>query len=425
MEMRNSIEKIFNLIKKGLLHVFVGDLSSKVLRFVSSVVVARLVDKNEYGVWSYAYNIYSLILLFDGLGVASGVLQYCAREKDEKRSLFILRFGRKFGGYVNLLISFATLVMALFAPLKFYSARLYLVAISLVPPIRILYTVTLQYIRAKKRAQTYGYITFFYAAVYLLSVVLTVPIIGVWGLAISEYTVVLLSSFVLKGQVPNIADSERDSLGSDLKKEIVRYSVVANLSNIMSQLLYLIDTFLVGQILGKADILASYRVGTLIPYNLNFIPLSLITFFYPYFASKSDDKLWVREKAGQLLKFLAIVNAAIAVSIILFGDYITYFLYGNKYSDSAIVLKVLMVGYFFAATFRIPLGNLIASLGEVRVNLINSVITGLSNIVLDILLILKYGAIGAAIATVLVFVLSSAISVYAFLKLTKTGMMSN
>jgi len=421
LKIENQIRKITGLIKKGLLHVFIGNLSSKIFRFLSSIFVARLVDKSQYGAWSYAYNIYSLILLFDGLGIASGVIQYCAKEKDEKKSLLILNFGKRFGGYVNLVISFITFMTAFFAPLKIPSARFYLVGISFVPPIRIIYTVTIQYIRARKKAQMYGYVTSFNAAIYLIVVLLTTPFIDIWGLVIAEYLVIMFSLLILARQIPKLEHFERivNSLDHSMKTEIIKYSFVANLSNVMSQLLYLIDTFLVGQILGKADILASYKVGTLIPYNLNFIPLALMTFFYPYFASKSDDRMWVRKKAGELVKTLMIINAIISISVILFANYITYFLFGSKYSDSVIILRILMIGYFFAATFRIPFGNLIASLGEVRINLINSIISGLSNIVLDVFLILKYGVIGAAMVTVLVFVLSSMISVYAFLKLTK------
>lgn len=419
--MKNWIEKIISLVKKGLLHVFVGDLSSKILRFLSVVFVTRLVDKSQYGAWSYAYNIYSLILLFDGLGIASGVLQYCAREKDEKRSLLILNFGKRFGGYVNFVVSVITLMISLYAPLKISSARFYLLGLSFVPLIRIIYLVTIQYVRARKNAQLYGYVTSFNAAIYLIVVLLTVPFIGVWGLATAEYLVVVLSLLFLAKWIPWLGYPERmeGELDQGVKRDIVKYSLVANLSNVMSQLLYLIDVFLVGQILGKADILASYKVGTLIPYNLNFIPLALITFFYPYFASKSDDRLWVRKKAGEFIRVLMVINAVISLSFMLFANYITYFLFGDKYSDSAIILRILMIGYFFAATFRIPFGNFIASLGEVRINLINSIISGLSNIVLDVFLISKYGAMGAALATVLVFILSSTISVFAFLRLTR------
>ncbi|WP_038042239.1 lipopolysaccharide biosynthesis protein [Thermosipho africanus] len=106
MKIKNTVENTIILIKKGLLHVFFGDLSSKVFRFLSMIVMTRLLDKEQYGIWNYAYNIYSLILLFDGLGIASGVLQYCSKERNERKRFLIFKFGKSFGEYVNLFISF-------------------------------------------------------------------------------------------------------------------------------------------------------------------------------------------------------------------------------------------------------------------------------------------------------------------------------
>ena len=68
-----------------------------------------------------------------------------------------------------------------------------------------------------------------------------------------------------------------------------------------------------------------------------------------------------------------------------------------------------MFGYFFAATFRIPYGNIIAALGNAKANLINAIFSGTANIILDIILIMKFGSIGAAWATTAVYIISSII----------------
>ena len=72
--------------------------------------------------------------------------------------------------------------------------------------------------------------------------------------------------------------------------------------------------------------------------------------------------------------------------------------------------RILSLGYLIAATFRIPAGNVIASLRKVKVNFYNSIVSGSANVVLDIILIKRYGSNGAAIATVLIFIISSIIS---------------
>ena len=78
-----------------------------------------------------------------------------------------------------------------------------------------------------------------------------------------------------------------------------------------------------------------------------------------------------------------------------------------KYTEAITAFRILMVGYFVTGTFRIPFGNILASLGNVKANLINAIITGSINIVLDVILISKFGSIGAAITSLSVAVISS------------------
>ncbi len=85
-------------------------------------------------------------------------------------------------------------------------------------------------------------------------------------------------------------------------------------------------------------------------------------------------------------------------------------LFGAKYLDAVPVFRILMLGYFVASTFRIPSGNALSAIGKLRVNFWNAVISGITNILLDVVMIKLYGAIGAAYATVIVYVISSVIS---------------
>ena len=64
-----------------------------------------------------------------------------------------------------------------------------------------------------------------------------------------------------------------------------------------------------------------------------------------------------------------------------------------------------------SATLRIPAGNILSMIRKVKVNLYISIISGIANIILDIVLIKLWGSVGAAIATILVVIISSVIAV--------------
>ena len=50
------ISKIKGLLKGGFFHIFLGNTLVKMIAFVSSIVIVRLVDKNEYAYLTYADN---------------------------------------------------------------------------------------------------------------------------------------------------------------------------------------------------------------------------------------------------------------------------------------------------------------------------------------------------------------------------------
>ena len=73
-------KKLTILIRTGFFHIFGSSVINKIIAFMSSIVLVRILTKQEYGVFTYAWNIYSIVLLFNGMGTDSGVLQL-ARKK--------------------------------------------------------------------------------------------------------------------------------------------------------------------------------------------------------------------------------------------------------------------------------------------------------------------------------------------------------
>jgi O-antigen/teichoic acid export membrane protein len=171
-----------------------------------------------------------------------------------------------------------------------------------------------------------------------------------------------------------------------------------------------LDVFLIGLILKDTNILASYKTATLIPFGLNFIPLSIMIFSGPYFTKMSQNYEDLRYYYMKLKKSLFLLNCFICLGLYIFASDIIIIFFGDSYIDSITIFKVLVVGYFIAGTFRIPNGNLIASIGKVKLNLFVAIVSSIFNVILDIILIPKYGSLGAAIATVSVFIVSSLIT---------------
>ena len=172
--------------------------------------------------------------------------------------------------------------------------------------------------------------------------------------------------------------------------EFNRFSLVSMFNNGVSFLVYIIDVFLIGVITEDMNVLASYKTATLIPFALTFIPSTIMTFVYPYFANHQ--------------------NVCISLFLIFFSKLIVQICFGKEYLDCVSIFIVLAIGYFFTASLRIPGGNVLASLGKIKVNFYITVAMGLFNIIADVVLIYWMGSIGAAISTLSVFLLSGLVS---------------
>lgn len=405
-----NFREIKELLRKGLIQIFSANIINKVVQFITVAFLTQIISKKDYGSFTYAQNLMSFVLLFEGAGVTTGILQYCSVSKDNKEKIGILKYGVGVGVLVNIILSIGIFLYAIFGRLPIEGSRGPLMMLACVPIFSVVFNAIQVYLRSTFKNTEFSVLTSFNTIVYFLATVGLSFIMSVDGLIIGMYiayiTSILLGTWFIR---KDIFGTKHIKLSGDFDKiKFLKYSIVTVLTNAMSQILYLLDTQLIGVFTKDEAILASYKVATTIPFNLIFIPTSIMVFAYPYFAQNKNDKMWIKKRVSQITKVLLVINLVIGLGGIIFSNLILS-IFGKQYLDARACFNVLMVGYIIAGTFRVPYGNILASLGLVKANFINAVFSGIANIILDVVLIIKYGSIGAAYATLIVFIISSII----------------
>ncbi|KAF2958125.1 MAG: oligosaccharide flippase family protein [Pseudothermotoga sp.] len=393
----------------GFAHIFTANVVNKIIQFGTSIVVVRIVSKEIYGQWSYANNILNFFLLLSGLGVASGLLQFASSSANAIDKLSYLKYSLRVGASFNLLIATALFCLSWFIKLPLAGSVEILRWLSFLPVFTISFDITQSFLRAELKNAQFSIVTMVNTFSLFLGILVFGYYYQVKGLILSRYIAyfitLIIAGYMLK---PYLSMYKTVSLpDSESRNHFLKFSITAMLSNVMSQILYLIDVLLVGLIVKSDTVVATYKTSTLVPFALNFIPLSVMTYVYPYFARKKMEKQWIKERYRRLVEYLLLLNSCISVFLIITAPLVIRVLFGSKYLDAVTTFRILAFGYLIAGTFRIPAGNILASLGKVEVNLWNAIISGIANVILDAVLIKVYGAIGAAVATVLVFLISS------------------
>lgn len=430
-ETKKSIRNIVNrLFSTGFFHIFGSSTINKVIGFLSSIVLVRILTKPEYGTFTYAWNKYSIIILLSGLGVESGMLQLASEHSgDADYALKVTDYSTRFGLKVNVLLAFVLLGIGLFFPLKLPEGRYLICTLCLLPIVQLMSGMTSCYLRSQKRNQEFSKL-----AVINTALVFTVSagcafFLREMGLVIGHYTGAL-AVFIIGRYVYRVRlfDQRAGNLNEE-KKDLLKISIISMVNNSLSQLMYLLDVFVLGIVDPQETILASYKVATIIPTALSFIPLSLITYLYPYYAEHRNDGQWCLKHYKKILLGLGAFNLAVSALMFLLAPFIIQVLFGKEYLDSVTVFRILSLNYFFSGTFRILSGNLLVTQRKLKFNLLVAIVSSTVNIVADYFLIQRWGSVGAAAATVSVVLISSIMSttylIYTFKKQSSSGESQN
>lgn len=405
---RNASRKLFST---GFFHIFGGNVINKVVSFLSSIILVRILTKSEYGTFTYAWNIYSIVLIFNGMGIDSGMLQMSSEHGgDPQYTKGISNYGTRFGLLFNILLSLTLTGIGLFAPLQIDGGRRLLYALCLLPMFQFLLNMTTCYLRSQKRNQEFAKLSVFNTVVLLIVSAVSAYLLREMGLVIGYYVSSICSCAVgVLAYHVLLINKEPFDLKKD-RRDLLKIGFITMVNNGLSQLLYLLDVFVLGIVDPQETVLASYKVATMIPSALTFVPLSIITYLYPYFAEHKDDGKWCIRRYKQVFVGLGSFNLIISVVLFSIAPFIIKLLFGEQYLDAVPVFRILAINYFISGTFRILSGNILVTQRKLKFNLIVAIVSSLTNAIADYFFIQWWGAMGAAYATVLVVIVSSIMS---------------
>ena len=404
-------KKIKKLFSTGFFHIIGGNVINKIIGFLSGIILVRILSKTEYGSFTYAWNIYSIVLLFNGMGIDSSVLQLSSEHGgDLDFTKGLTSFATKFGLLFNTLLSIVLVGIGLFAPLKIQSGRPILCALCLLPMVQFISNMISCNLRAQKRNREYARVAVTNTIVLLLVSAGSAFFIREMGLVLGHYVSNICTCLlgVLFFRVKLLSNKHID-LDKD-KSDLLKIGFITMVNNGLSQLLYLLDVFVLGIVDPQETILASYKVATMIPAALTFIPLSVVIYLYPYFAEHKDDRRWCLTRYKQILLVMGGFNLAVSLVLFSFAPIIIKLVFGKQYLDAVLVFRILSLNYFISGTFRILSGNLLVTQRKLKFNLLVAVVSSLINAFADYFFIQWWGSMGAALATVSVVLVSSIMS---------------
>lgn len=399
--------KISKLYSTGALHITVGSFATKFVAFFGSIVVIKLMSKEEYGLMGYVENIYSYAFLLASMGLSFAILRYLVITEDsrEKKQYFSYIITRSIT--INVIVATIMCLVALvfIFPENYARAKYLVPVVALLLPFQDLVNEDLYTIRAFFKNKLYAYAAFITSSLLIIGRIVGAVIAGVDGVLWSR---VLLNSlfavlgifyiskhYFIKEKVPPLPKPKRLIVNT--------YSIQYMITNGFWALFMLNDIFLIGTMLNNPAVLADYKVAYVFPGNISIFAAAIGIFVAPYFTKNENNKPWIRKYFKKVFIISSVVVGTVALIIAVFASPLIRLIYGEQYLNTLGLMRVLLVAAFLNSGVRFTIANLLASMGEIRYNMIVSVSGILIQVVLDIILIPTYGVMAVAISNCFVF----------------------
>lgn len=402
-----NIAMIKKLLNEGFLKVFSASTINKIVNFAYSYVLIRVVSKSEYGVYSYAATIYGFLMIFNIIGLDSAALQlYVEGEGNKQKQESIFSYCSRVAILVNTIICICIFIFARKIPLSIKGSNKVLGLMFLQPIVTALKVMQQTYLRANMRNSDYAALNIIDSiCVASLSIIGSISF-GIQGLIISQYIagtmVILIGRYRYKCY---IFDAKIIKRYLD-KKSIYQIALLMAVNNSLATILSLLGTTILGMLIADSEVIASYKVALTLPSALLFIPQAVMIFALPYFIRNKNDYKWVRNKSKLLLGGLAVFNGIVCTISIASAPLIIQLLFGRQYMDAVPSFRILMLSFFFQATLRIPISNILFSQRRLKSNTIASVVGVVLTGVLSILLVPKIAGVGTALAYLITYLVA-------------------
>jgi len=410
------IQYIKNFLNRSGSYVFLATILGRVLSFIASWIALKFIENDALGVVLFAYNIILFVIPISGFGLHQSLIRYGALAKSSEDKDSILAYVFKKGIVACLVLIIIVISISLFINFKFENTLFYVVLLSFT----IIPSYLLEIIRAQFRLQhnnkSFAFTEGVQSIILLLSVLVLSYLYKELGYAIALLLTPLLTSIIFFKSL-NINNLIYKKI-KVINFQFWKYGFFASLSNVVTQLLFVIDILLIGFILSNTEMVTNYRYVSIIPFSLLFLPRVFIATDFVAFTEKIYDAQYIFKYIKSYVLFFTVVS----ILVILFSWLFSVEILGlldkefTQFSDTFIILMIGICGIFI---LRGLFGNLLSSIGKAHLNYYIATLALVINICANFYLIPKYGIKGAAITSAILMWFTGLLSYLLFIKLYK------
>ena len=396
----NNIQKIGS----GGITIFAGHFGAMALQFVIGIIVVRSVTRYEYGLISLANTFTTMLVILSVLGLGAGAPKLIAqyRKHDQHSTVnHIMGTSVYVVAVVSLFLSFLFYSTSSFPASLFNKPDLEAVLkvfMLMVPPLSIMTIITAIF---RGIESAYPKVLFQDISLNLAKLLLFLNILifslgfyfVIWGYVFSAWLVFFSYAIYAANK---LSFYKPRPFNMQIAKKIVVFSFPLLGMVMLNNLVGWMGTLSVGYFSTSAEVSlysAPHRLAAVIN-----VPLTALVFLYLPIATQLSERSShkdLNKLYNTTGKWAFLMALPLLLYFVLDADFIVTRLFGDEYSNSANILRVLSAGYLIHTILGPNLMTLVA-FGKTYSVLTGTILATITAIAFCLILVPRYGALGAA-----------------------------
>jgi len=399
----------------GSFQLFIGVATSTIIMAVGTIILARLMLPEEYGLYSIALIPSYMIVLFRDWGVNSAITKYVAHlraENEEEDIHSIISAGLIFEIATGLALSFVSLFLASFIASTIFR-RPEITPLIAIASITIfsgsLLTASQSSFIGFERMELNSFTTICQSIIK--SAILPILVFLGYGAlgAVLGYTLSFLAAGIIGLATlyfilfKNLKKTKaKGSSVSETLKKMLHYGVPLSVSSILGGFLVQFYGFMMAFYCSDVTI-GNYQIATQFSVLLTFFTLPIATVLFPAFAKvnpQNEHKL-LQTVFTSSIKYTAMLLVPATMAVMILSKPMISTLFGEKWIYAPLFLTLYVINNLLVLFGSLILGSLLTGVGETKLLMKLSLITLSFGIPLALLLIPTLGITGVILGTLL------------------------
>lgn len=385
-----------NSITKNTAFITVAYIGQKIISFVYFTLIARHISIEDTGKYFFAMSFTTIFVVFVDLGLTNVLVREAARIKENAQKYFSTILSVKIIlGFLSYLAAFLTInLMGYQIETK---ELIYLSAVTMLFDSLHLSIYGVMRALGNLKYEAVGIVCSQFISLLLGSIFLYTgkPLIFLMIAFVipSFLNVCYASAMLYKNYKIKLIPKFDNEIFKYLGRIAIPFAVAAVLARVYSY----IDSIILSKLAGDIAV-GLYSIPYKITFAFQFIPMALVAALYPRFSEffiRDKQKLNYYFETG--IKYLLVIVMPIAFGIFVLGKDIVLSFFTEKFLASVLPLQILMISLVFSF-LSFPIGAFLNACNKQKTQTIIVFFILIINVVMNILLIPKYGVVGAAVS---------------------------